>query len=99
MDLVRMARHGLSREVWTFYVDSNAGGELGRIELRLMRYERQSRPSRRHRTWTTVAWWFRTHARRGAVEVLREPPRLPDDHVRADILQRLDISWREEKRL
>jgi len=99
VDIIRLAKHGLTREVWALYVEERSQT----VRVRIHRYERETRPTRRHRTWTTVARWVpppppefkdrRVFGGAGLIEMLRDPPKLSDDEIRAELLGRFEITW------
>ena len=91
------------REVWTVYVGVLGVGDEAKVQVRVTRYERQTRPNVNRKTWTTVAWWsscesggcwvpaVREHE--DPPEKLAEPPRLSDDEILTRLRSRTDVVW------
>ena len=92
MDVVRDITD-LEREVWTVHVSENASwGPDGTVKVLVTHWRRETRASKRHKTWTATERWG--SAERGAPgKRLPEPPVLPE-WVKGAVLSRVTFEVR-----
>lgn len=80
----------LQAEIYSFLVTMPIGG--GTVKVTLESYEKSHRQSRRHRTWTTTAFWSARPSPAAARKMI-ERPRLPaaiEARIKHELSQRIE---------
>ncbi len=99
MDIVRMSEDGLTKEVWTLYVNALSGGPGATVQLRVQGYVKAERPTKRHKNFVVKATTRKKTYHDGpGLTYLPEAPRLTDDEVRAEVSRRTTIDWKDSAR-